>query len=108
MTTSLPGGGVYGRSARREVRNPILAMPEIKELQALPLDQRRLIAKVARAVAARANEQAEVAWKRRKGPMAAYYRATCTIAKHFARAILLEPEQEKQPANIDAPGARAA
>lgn len=34
-----------------------------------------------------ANTEAENAWRRRKGPMAAYWRAVSTYARHMAHAL---------------------
>lgn len=84
---SLPGGGAYGRSARREVRNPILALPAASAIQALPAEQRRPLGILLRQLAEQADQQAHDAWRARKGIMAAYWRAVCTYSKHLARVI---------------------
>lgn len=85
---AMPGGGEFGRGARADVRNPIVLLPEAQALAAsLSASQRRLFGDLMRRIAANADAQAEKAWKKRKGPMAAYWRATCTYAKHIARAI---------------------
>lgn len=34
-----------------------------------------------------ANAEAEKAWRRRKGPMAVYWRAVATYARHLAHAL---------------------
>lgn len=34
-----------------------------------------------------ANKEADTAWKRRKGPIAAYWRAVATYARHIAHAL---------------------
>lgn len=75
------------RSARRGVRNPVLFLPAAQRLRSLPAGQRHLLGDLLREIAADADAKAERAWKKRKGPMAAYWRATCTYAKHIARAI---------------------
>lgn len=85
--TALPGGGEFGRGARIDVRNPVLLLPSARALLALPKDQRQLIGTLFREIATEADKNAERAWKKRKGPMAAYWRATCTYSKHIARAI---------------------
>lgn len=76
------------RSASLEVRNPILALPEAQALLAsmTPL-QRQLFGRLMLAIARVADTKAEQAWKKRKGPMAAYWRACCTYCKHIARAV---------------------
>ena len=83
----LPGGGEFGRSARREIRNPVLALPASRAILALPAEQRRPLGLLLRQLAAEADIKAEEAWRTRKGIMAAYWRAVCTYAKHLARAI---------------------
>jgi hypothetical protein len=77
----------FPRSARRGVRNPVLLLPAASRLLALPASERRLLGLLFREIAREADLRAERAWKKRKGPMAAYWRATCTYAKHIARAI---------------------
>ena len=85
---AMPGGGEFGRGARVDVRNPIVLLPEAQALAASlsPL-QRQLFGRLMRRIAAEADKQAEKNWKKRKGPMAAYWRACCTYSKHIARAI---------------------
>lgn len=76
------------RSASLEVRNPIIGLPEAQALLAsmTPL-QRQLFGRLMRKIATVADTKAEAAWKKRKGPMAAYWRACCTYCKHIARSI---------------------
>jgi len=83
----VPGGGVFGRSARREVRNPVMALPAARAILALPEEQRRPIAALFGDLAKQADAQAETAWRKRKGIMAAYWRAVSTYAKHVDRVI---------------------
>lgn len=75
------------RSLKPDVRNPVLRLTSARLIQSLPIEQRRLLGILLRDLAKDANEQAERAWKKRKGPMAVYWRATSTYAKHLARAI---------------------
>ncbi len=83
-----PGGGEFGRGSRVDVRNPIVLMPEAQALYASCTPaQRRLWGDLLRAMAAKANANAEQAWTKRKGPMATYWRSGCTYFKHIARAI---------------------
>lgn len=85
---TMPGGGEFGRGARVDVRNPIILMPEAQALlSAMTPQQRHLFGRLMRRMAANADKKAEAAWKKRKGPMAAYWRAGCTYMKHIARAI---------------------
>lgn len=67
--------------------NPLLNLPAGKALLALPEEDRRRIEAVMRELRDQANKEADVAWKRRKGPMAAYWRAVATYARHIAHAL---------------------
>jgi hypothetical protein len=67
--------------------NPLLDLPAGRRLRALPPEQRRAIEQVMRELRDQANVEAENAWRRRKGPMAAYWRAVATYARHTAHAL---------------------
>lgn len=67
--------------------NPLLDLPAGKALAALPAEQRAPIVKLLRELRRQANEEAEKAWTKRKGPMAAYWRAVSTYARHTAHAL---------------------
>lgn len=71
--------------------NPLLDLPAGRDLVNLPREDRRRIARVMRELRHQANEEAEESWRRRKGPMAAYWRAVSTYARHLAHAL----EQER-------------
>lgn len=75
------------RSNRREVRNPVLALPAVQQLLALPEDQRAVIAAVLGELVADARCRAQVSWRQNKGPMAAYWKAVGAYAHHFRRAM---------------------
>lgn len=66
--------------------NPLLRLPAGRALLALPAEDRSRIEAVMRELRDQANAEAETAWKRRKGPMAAYWRAVATYARHTAHA----------------------
>lgn len=68
-------------------RNPLLLLPAGKALAALPAHQRASIEAVMRELRHQANVEAEKAWAKRKGPMAAYWRAVSTYARHTAHAL---------------------
>lgn len=68
-------------------RNPLVALPAMSEILRLPEEQRKAVAALLYDLAGDANTRAERAWRQRKGPMAAYWRATSTYAKHVARAL---------------------
>lgn len=67
--------------------NPLLNLPAGKALMSLPAEDRIRISAVLRELRAQANTEAENSWKRRKGPMAAYWRAVSTYARHLAHAL---------------------
>jgi hypothetical protein len=67
--------------------NPLLRLPAAQKLMALPAEQRALLEDLLRELRAEADREAESAWRRRKGPMAAYWRAVATYARHVAHAL---------------------
>jgi hypothetical protein len=67
--------------------NPLLKLPAGKALLALPPEDRARIEAVFRELRDQANDEAENAWRRRKGPMAAYWRAVSTYSRHLAHAL---------------------
>lgn len=75
------------RSSRREVRNPILALPEVKAIMALPVEQREALAVLLKGVARAAREKGEHCWSTRKPPMAGYWASSAVVAKHIAHAL---------------------
>lgn len=70
--------------------NPLLKLPAATALLALPPEQREPLARLLTELRVQANEQAELAWKRRKGPMAAYWRAVSTYARHVAHVLRMK------------------
>lgn len=75
------------RSARREVRNPVLRLPSAQKILALPVESRRPLGVLLRELSADANAQAQTSWRQHKGVMAAYWKAVSVYAKHLARVI---------------------
>ena len=71
--------------------NPLLKLPAGRALLSLPKADRARIEAVMRALRDQANDEADKAWRRRKGPMAAYWRAVATYARHTAHALSTEP-----------------
>ncbi|KQO24213.1 hypothetical protein ASF11_21750 [Acidovorax sp. Leaf76] len=67
--------------------NPLLKLPAGRALLALPPADRLRIEGVMRELREQANTEAENAWRRKKGPMAAYWRAVATYARHTAHAL---------------------
>lgn len=65
--------------------NPLLRLPAARAILALPdTPEKRLLEQLLRELREAANSEAENAWRRRKGPMAAYWRAVATYARHLA------------------------
>lgn len=75
------------RSARPEVRNPVLGLPSVARLQALPLDSRAALRAVLVELAADAQRRGHECWNRRKPPMAAYWMAVGVYCRHIARVL---------------------
>ncbi|RUR71931.1 hypothetical protein EJP67_33280 [Variovorax guangxiensis] len=75
--------------------NPLLRLPAGRALLSLPKEQRAPLEAVLRELRWQADQQAELAWKRRKGPMAAYFRAVATYARHLAHALSRGEPREK-------------
>jgi hypothetical protein len=67
--------------------NPLLALPAARRLMTLPPRERAALAAVLTDLRAQANGLAEASWRRKKGPMAAYYRAVSTYARHLAHVL---------------------
>ena len=76
--------------------NPLLDLPAGKELQKLPREDRMRIAVIMRDLRKQANTEAEKSWVRRKGPMAAYWRAVSTYARHVAHALEQKNSMEEK------------
>lgn len=67
--------------------NPLLRLNAAQQILELPADQSTALASLLRELRADADRQAEHAWRKRKGPMAAYWRAVATYARHTAHAL---------------------
>jgi hypothetical protein len=67
--------------------NPLLKLPAGRALLELPAEQRAPLEALLRELRDQANVEAENSWRRRKGPMAAYWRAVSTYARHTAHAL---------------------
>lgn len=75
------------RSARREVRNPVLALPSVRAIGGLDPASRAVLVALLGDLAADARERAQESWRKNKGPMAAYWKAVGAYAEHTRRAI---------------------
>lgn len=79
---------VQARHARRDVRNPILAMTEVMEaITAASPEVRTLLAAILKPLARECARRAQEKWKANKAPMAYYYKVVGVYAKHLARAV---------------------
>ncbi len=75
------------RSARAEVRNPVLALPAIGTLRGMSPEVRAAVAAVLMSVRADASARAAECWRKHKAPMACYWKAVAVYAGHIARAV---------------------
>ncbi|MCV0438925.1 MAG: hypothetical protein K5880_09855 [Hydrogenophaga sp.] len=75
------------RSSRADVRNPMLAIPEVRAAYAaLPLSARVALVKMLQATSRTCRANAEVAYRKHKPPMYAYWKAMGVNARHLALA----------------------
>jgi hypothetical protein len=75
------------RSSRLEVRNPMLALPAMQNLQRLHPTVRATLRDLLREIAADARTRAEKCWRTHKAPMAVYWKCVAVYAGHIARAL---------------------
>jgi len=80
------------RSARREVRNPLLALSAARVITHLPPEVQSSIAVLLEALACDARGRAELSWAKHKAPMAAYWKAVSVYARHLARLMRKPPD----------------
>lgn len=78
------------RQARADVRNPLLALPAVADLLALPGGSKAALAAVPKDISKDARERADKAWRTHKAPMAAYWKAVAVYANHTARVLRRE------------------
>ena len=75
------------RSERREVRNPVLALPAAQRLLAMSPEVRADLTELFGDLAADARARAQESWRKNKGPMAAYWKAVGAYAGHIRRVV---------------------
>ena len=75
------------RSTRREVRNPVLALPAVAALRRLDPAVTAALAAVLGDLTADARRRAQISWAQNKGVMAAYWKAVGAYATHIRRAL---------------------
>jgi hypothetical protein len=79
---------VLGRSSRRDVRNPVLALPAaVEALQSLDAAQRAALRTTLLAIREQALERERESYRKRKGPMVSYWMANATYLKHIAQVL---------------------
>ena len=79
--------GLQPRGSRREVRNPLLALPAFQQLQNLPGPIREKLRSALWNLHTEANTRADYSWRKSKAPMASYWKAVATYAKHTAKML---------------------
>lgn len=77
------------RSMLPEVRNPMLAIPEVQAIAALPEESCAALRDALLAISYSCRAKGNEAWRKHKPPMAAYWKANAVNARHLARAIPL-------------------
>lgn len=71
--------------------NPLLKLPAAQAIIALPPSpEKRLFVQLLRELRADADSNAEASWRKRKGPMASYWRSTATYSRHAAHVFAQE------------------
>jgi hypothetical protein len=75
------------RPTLAQIRNPILALPAVADLQALPVEAQAALRKVLKSISADARQRAEKCWRTHKAPMAAYWKAVAVYANHTSRVL---------------------
>jgi hypothetical protein len=75
--------------------NPLLQLPAARKLQELSPGQREALAELMTELRHQANAEAETCWRRRKAPMAAYWRAVSTYARHIAHCLRVHQVTER-------------
>lgn len=87
------------RSNRPDVRNPMLAIPEVLDMASLPPEALAALRRALQAVSKACRERGEEAWRRHKPPVAAYWKTNAVNARHIACAIAA-PKAPRWPMKI--------
>ena len=75
------------RSTQPGTRNPLLALPAMTRLRGLTPESREAISALLGDISADARMRSDKAWRTRKGPMAAYWKALSVYARHTRLAL---------------------
>jgi hypothetical protein len=78
---------IGGRSSRREVRNPLLALPSAQAILDLEAAPRAALRGLLLDLQADARARADKSWRTHKAPMALYWKAVGVYAGHLARLL---------------------
>lgn len=76
---------VKERSASTAVRNPLTRLKSAARIQSLPLEAKVALRALMIELSGDALELANQSWRRKKAPMAAYWKAVSVYAKHASR-----------------------
>ncbi|MRD49687.1 hypothetical protein GHT07_20650 [Caenimonas koreensis DSM 17982] len=82
------------RSAREDVRNPVLALPAVARLRDLPAPARATLAEALRAFQAECARLAQRDWAERRCASAALHKAAAVYAGHIRRAMIRPAARE--------------
>jgi hypothetical protein len=74
-------------SIRREVRNPVLALPAAQQLQALDPSVRLQLRRLFLDLRDDARIRAAECWRKHKAPMAVYWKCVGVYTNHVARVL---------------------
>jgi hypothetical protein len=75
------------RANRREVRNPVLALPAAQRILEADQSVRQLLRSILLDIRDDARQRAAECWRRHKAPMAVYWKAVSVYANHIARVM---------------------
>lgn len=75
------------RSSKADVRNPLLSLPAVAQIQALPLESQAALRALLKDISADARVRAEKCWRTHKAPMALYWKCVAVYTGHAARLL---------------------
>ncbi len=75
------------RSLDPTVRNPLLALASVRDLQKLPAESRAALRALLKDLRIDAKAKAERSWRSSKAPQACYWKAVSVYAGHTARLL---------------------
>lgn len=87
------------RSNLPTVRNPMLALQEVRDAASLPVESREALRVMLVAVSKACRQKGDEAWRKRKPPMAAYWKSNAVHARHLAHALAVIAAQDSKQCN---------